>query len=118
MDQVTQQNASSAEESASASEQLTSQAEALNGMVRELQQVIGGARAITAEAQTSVSIGSERRSKVGEIPGKVTAKMNVVHKAQMHAKLAHPAGKASTGPKVVKPEEVIPLDDESKLKQF
>ncbi len=41
MDQVTQKNAATAEESAAASEQLTAQAEQLNGMVLDLTKLVG-----------------------------------------------------------------------------
>ena len=42
MDQVTQANASAAEESASAAEELTSQAENLRGIVGDLIRLVGG----------------------------------------------------------------------------
>ena len=42
MDQVTQSNAGSAEESASAAEELSAQAEELNRMVQDLQSMVGG----------------------------------------------------------------------------
>ena len=42
MDQVTQSNAASAEESASASEELSAQAEEMNRMVQELLDIVGG----------------------------------------------------------------------------
>ena len=45
LDQVTQKNASGAEESASASEEMNSQAEGMKDMVRELTAVIGGVSA-------------------------------------------------------------------------
>lgn len=44
IDKVTQSNAASAEESAAASEELNSQAVALQGIVDELQRMVGGAR--------------------------------------------------------------------------
>jgi hypothetical protein len=43
MEQVTQSNASSAEESASAAEELAAQAESLKDQVSKLRQLIGGA---------------------------------------------------------------------------
>ncbi|MEI6340017.1 MAG: hypothetical protein WCQ57_15780, partial [Verrucomicrobiota bacterium] len=45
MEQVTQSNASSAEESASAAEELAAQAETLNELVGKLRELIGGASA-------------------------------------------------------------------------
>jgi methyl-accepting chemotaxis protein len=44
MDQVTQQNAASAEESAAASEELSSQAGNLKDMVLGLQQIVSGGK--------------------------------------------------------------------------
>jgi len=112
MDQVTQQNASAAEESASASEELTSQAESLRGMVHELQQVVGGAG--VAMTTSIPARGAERRVSVeprSQLKAKTAApKISLAH---------HAAAKSSGAPKVVKPSDVIPMDDsESKLSQF
>ena len=52
MDQVTQGNAASAEESASAAEELSSQAEELNCMVGELQAIVGCASSFTGSSKT------------------------------------------------------------------
>lgn len=109
MDQVTQQNASSAEESAAAAEELSSQAESLQQTVQELQQVIGGAGS-TQLTHTAKIAGPERRTpKIG----------TTVHQKPQHAQAP---GKSAThktsGPKVARPEEVIPLDDDEKLKEF
>jgi len=60
IDQVTQQNASAAEESASSSEQLSSQAQVMKDMVHELQQLIGGANGTIATVQNK-SYGSRER---------------------------------------------------------
>ena len=102
MDQVTQQNASAAEEAAASSEELSSQADALRGIVMELQQIVdGGARAM-AEIHNRNRIGQpERRA---SLPPRTH---QMPHKT--------PPAK---GPKVVKPEDIIPFDDNEKLKDF
>jgi len=98
MDQVTQQNAASAEESASAAEELSSQAEALKGMVLELQHMVGGASHSGAVQSIAIS-GPEKRRQIG------------IHKTTDSAKGTEDGG---VGPKIIKPEEVIPFDDEEK----
>ena len=93
MDQVTQQNAANAEEGAAAAEELSSQAEALKGMVSELQSVVGGS---SLSGGSTLEIGSSR------------ARTHTVEAQERRHAL--PAQKAA-GVKVVKPEEVIPLND-------
>jgi methyl-accepting chemotaxis protein len=110
MDQVTQQNASAAEESASASEELTSQAEALRGMVNELQQVIGGSSSVATTAQPGKpGTGVERRQSMAHLD---------IKKGKGGTGLSFKTPAKAGGPKVVKPEDIIPLDDDNKLKQF
>lgn len=105
MDQVTQQNAASSEESAAAAEQLSSQAETMKAMVGELQQVIGG-------AGSKISVG--RDQKILNAPDK--------HKQLAALKqgigMQSSAGKSGKAPKVLKPDEVIPLDDKEGFKDF
>jgi methyl-accepting chemotaxis protein len=107
MDQVTQQNAASAEESASAAEELSSQAENLKEMVVDLQQIVGGAHTTMAAASVRQALkGPEKRA---QIP----------HVTQKFAKAEHKDAKAiGKGPKVLRPEEVIPLDDKEGFKDF
>ena len=52
MDQVTQSNSASAEESASAAEELDAQASSLKDMVGQLRQLVGGAAKVTAATPT------------------------------------------------------------------
>ena len=70
MDQVTQNVASNAEQSASAAEELSAQASELNGMVRQLRNLVDGAR--TQEAQASFAAdqrpGPQKR-KAARAPG-------------------------------------------------
>lgn len=95
MDQVTQQNASSAEESASSAEELSAQSENLKHVVSELQGIVGGQQeganpALAYEARNDNNLG--RRNEAIRLPKSNTA--NVL-----------------SGPKISKPEEIIPFDD-------
>lgn len=109
MDQVTQQNASAAEESASASEELASQADSLRSMVQDLQEVVRGVSNNGLVAAQSVNSLNNRRKALHH-------DIRVAH-LDTKKKVSGSAG-ASKGPKVIKPEEVIPLDDDETLKKF
>lgn len=113
LDQVTQQNASSSEESASASEELSSQAEMLKNMVLELQQFIFGAKGMAGRLAHSKTIGHERRALGGK------SRVEVAHlkdgKVVSKREVSSQEGK---GPKVLRPEEVIPFDEHEELKGF
>ena len=101
MDQVTQSNAASAEESASASEELSAQAEELNSMVQELQAIVGG---------TTIHSGSTR-----------TNARNKKSSSQYGKKASFSSSSASTNGQKSKskdPEELIPLNDEMELASF
>ncbi len=103
MDQVTQQNASAAEETASSSEELSSQAEALKGTVVELQGLVKGAAAVHLEAMSApVAVHNDRRKPVAMLAHAPQRAKNAVRRADP---------KANAEPKVVKPEDVIPLDE-------
>ena len=104
MDQVTQQNAAGAEESAAAAEELSSQAETLKGMVGELQQVVGGANAVTSSLQPHKMLKHAQPKQIASL-----------HKAGSGKPIAN---KTDKGPKVLKPEDVIPLDDKDGFKDF
>jgi methyl-accepting chemotaxis protein len=98
MERVTQQNASNAEESAAASEEMNAQAEGLRSIVTELSDIVGGSNGSNGRL-LKVS-GRDRREKrqVGSV---TRASVPVPVKAT----------RASKSGKVVKPEEVIPMDD-------
>ena len=93
LDQVTQQNAAVSEESAAAAEELSSQAENLKDMVAELQSVVGGSSAVGDQSFKTAS-APKKRTQVSHVAPKTAAK----------------AGRQE--PKVLKPKDVIPLDDE------
>ncbi|MFC1510327.1 methyl-accepting chemotaxis protein [Candidatus Omnitrophota bacterium] len=86
MDQVTQQNAATSEETAAASEELTAQADSLREMVYDLKQIVEG----RGSKRAIQSVSKERKS----------------------APTRSNARKQLEGPKVVNPEEVIPMDDD------
>ncbi len=62
MDQVTQQNAATAEESASASEEMTAQAQTLLDLVSDLESQVGGSRNDKSQ-KTQVSSPSRQLAK-------------------------------------------------------
>ena len=111
MDQVTQQNASAAEESASAAEELASQAESLRTMVRGLQEIIGRGESLSLSVKEKNIAGAERRKSL-------SARNNI--DSLTSNKNSQPEKKTakSKGPRVIKPEEVIPFDDDKALKEF
>jgi len=106
LDQVTQQNAASAEEGASAAEELSAQAEALNGMVSDLENLIEGRVGTSFSKRPAMRVSQERRQV--QVAKKASAPKSVVHRAEHN----------SSGPKVMKPEEVIPLEDDKDFKGF
>lgn len=105
MDQVTQQNAATSEESAAAAEELNSQAESMKLTVDELQRIISG-------SNSKISAG--RDQKILNAPHKPKQLAASKHGIGMQAS----AGKSGKAPKVLKPDEVIPLDDKEGFKDF
>ncbi len=101
MDQVTQSNAANSEEGASAAEELSAQAAEMMKVVDDLAALVGGGRAVSTAASTG---GAPK----GGAPHAVHAGLPAPTPRPGKALVAH--GKA--GQKVVKPEEVLPLDDE------
>lgn len=99
MDQVTQKNASASEESASAAEELSSQAESLKDMVLQLKQVVGGSNGKGHELFTQ-RITVDRRI-LGARREDVTAVLRQKNRVSEHVK-------------VTNPENVIPLEKDSK----
>ncbi|HBA84723.1 MAG TPA: methyl-accepting chemotaxis protein, partial [Verrucomicrobia bacterium] len=99
MDKVVQQNAANAEESASASEELSSQAQKLNVMVAQLMAIVGGA----GTRQAAVSHVAEKHAPI--VPSQTSHKS-----AAQKRPAAPPAGHKQMA--ALKPEEVIPLDDQ------
>lgn len=107
MDQVVQQNASSAEQAASAAEELSSQTSVMKGLIGELEKMIKGSSSELAAFERGRLAGPDRRTKLAHQNIKGVS-------AGLHAyKTRHNI----SGPKVMKPEDVIPFDDKE-MKEF
>ncbi len=112
MDKVVQQNAANAEESSSAAEELSGQAQELNAMVSDLTSIMTGQS--NAAVQKSIGSGNVRvRAHLNAAP---VENSRSGLKDKVHKMLATGGGKKGTS-KPVRPEEVIPLDDDE-LKKF
>ncbi len=90
MDNVVQQNAANAEESASASEEMNAQAEQLRDFVGELMMMVTG--------KNNQGVRAPRAVAAGFSPGK--------NKMMTH------------NPKEIRPDQVIPFDDDEDFKDF
>jgi methyl-accepting chemotaxis protein len=99
MDKVVQQNAASAEESASASEEMAAQAEEVNNIVNTLRGIIEGAKSQAAAMANRLMPQRRAAAQATRRPAALPPKK---------AELKKPAQKG----RAVKPEEVIPLDDD------
>jgi methyl-accepting chemotaxis protein len=108
MDKVVQQNAANAEESASASEELSGQAEELTSMVGELTSIVTGTTNANASSQR---LGAVKVQVAAHSSPKATIAQKPERKALKQVASATPQAKA------VRPEEVIPLDD-NELSKF
>ncbi|HOZ46086.1 MAG TPA: methyl-accepting chemotaxis protein [Candidatus Hydrogenedentes bacterium] len=104
MDQVTQSNAANSEEAASASEELSAQASELNEMVKVLSGIVGGSAARAKGVEKSVSTPQRR--------GGVHAGQTAGHRAPAKRSDKALVAYGGAGQKVVKPDQVIPLDDD------
>ena len=99
MDKVTQQNAAGAEESASASEEMNAQAEQLRDYVEDLVMLVTGKRELKGQtmghAPAAGKLSAPARAKTGLAPKKL-------------------------GParQEVRPDQVIPFDEEDDFKDF
>ncbi len=104
MDKVVQQNAATAEESASASQEMTGQTTRMTQWVQELLTVIGtDKRQLASNFQlTSGSASSQQQIASGKRPP---------------VRLGHAAVRHSAKSKEVRPEQLIPFDDDE-LKHF
>jgi methyl-accepting chemotaxis protein len=114
MENVTQQNATTAEESASASEELNAQAEGMRTIVRELSQIVNGIKSVLKDENLNAGYGANHPSLHSNQAFKAigTSGQNSVHQESIdHNTLL--TDKAKT--KVVSPEEVIPLEKDPHL---
>lgn len=109
MDQVTQQkNSAYSEETASSSEELSAQAENLKDIVTTLVEIVGGSNDRGAESSLK---SSKRKATVKK--ERVAGKVHNIH----HTKETAPAKRPAVTTEVVKPNEVIPMD-ENEFKEF
>ncbi|MDT8318613.1 MAG: methyl-accepting chemotaxis protein [bacterium] len=110
MDQVTQQNSAFSEETASASEELSSQAESLKDLVDRLSEIIGGAGTVgqTSSIHRTTAVKHAAPKQAGHV-------QQAVHGLLAKGKQTAPTRK--TGANVVKPNEIIPMDDDE-FKEF
>ena len=99
MDKVVQQNAANAEESASASEEMSAQAETLKDYVGELVALVSGQKEVSSKR----SVGSSR---IKTLSAKPVSAMK--------------PGMKTLSPKTneVKPDQVIPFDDDDDFEDF
>jgi len=128
MDQVTQSNAANSEESASAAEELSAQAEEMQRMVRDLVAMVGGANGKhTVLANRTLSGVQIQHAAATSGPvarlGAPQKRLQKRSEAQAHGNAGHAGARleqrraevpvhAGGGHTVVRPEEIIPLNDE------
>ena len=100
VDNLTQKNAANAEESASASEEMNAQAEQMKGFVQELIRVVSGTA--NGKAGNSMLKGARKR-------------LNIIKLIENSAnsKKSHGTNMVVVGPKEVRPEQVIPMDNDN-----
>ncbi len=112
MDKVTQTNAANAEESASASEELNAQAEQLKSLVAELVVLVQGAGQEVA-SHTRLAPVVKSAPVRARIASTSTAK-HISHRPSSAA----PVKPVKSGPNLVKPNQVIPFDDDDDFEDF
>jgi methyl-accepting chemotaxis protein len=120
MDRVTQSNAANAEESASASEELSGQARELKDMVRLLVNIAGGTNG-RGDRQIAIAraAGKHERMVLGTngdekgILDTVSGMFHPVTGTQERERAAAGSRCVETAP--LKPEEVVPMDDDESL---
>ena len=108
MDTVVQQNAANAEESASASEELNTQAMQMKEFVADMITAVQGSNAAGSVSLSGMGGGmgtahSRRPSRAGK---------------KSHALSGKSGATAAPGARVVRPEQVIPMDDDDTFKDF
>ncbi|MBF0121478.1 MAG: chemotaxis protein [Desulfobacterales bacterium] len=112
MDKITQQNAASAEESATASQQMKIQSEHLNTFIEELIHLVGGNVRCKKEEDIEVEEDDDEYEDFYVKNKKIIskAKEQPVNKNRPSCQKKQPL--IGTGSKEVKPEKVIPFDDD------
>ncbi len=122
MDKVTQTNAANAEESASAAEELNAQAEQLRGLVNELVKIVRGNDSATMEVHLRPHLTHGKPAALhAPAAHKNLITSHVSHgqpASAMRKKLPATAEAGKGGANVVKPNQVIPLDDDDDFNDF
>ena len=106
LDQVTQGNAANAEESASASEELSAQARELEDTVNVLASIVGGHQGNGTGPQAAAISAAPKRT-AAALPGAKKTHAIAVPTAPKKSDRGNHGGAG----RIVKPEQVIPLDD-------
>ena len=110
MDKVTQTNAANAEESASASEELSAQASQLKSLVGELNAIVTGTKnTVHNNFHTNISRNDS------------THKLSKLLSSTASKKTSSSSGvksKSNDGKNLVKPHELIPLDEDDDFEDF
>ncbi len=110
MEQVTQQNAANAEESASASEELSAQAESMKEIVSQLNMLVTGKDEIITTHKATSGINYKNKINTFSSTAQQTKRgLSSGSTNNLVAKKKSPV-KAT---KIVNPEDVIPLDDDT-----
>lgn len=112
MEQVVQENAANAEESASAAEELSAQSENLKGIVNQLIQLVNGSKN-GIDNENSLGKNLKDTSKEKASNAKTLALKDSKTKSLKAKGSSNVSERAPRGTKVVKPEEVIPLEEDS-----
>lgn len=108
MDQVVQQTAASAEESAAAAEQLSAQAQQLRHNVRQLLLMVGGVKDVVHKGKMI-----EAKDKTVEKPSKLMpSSKKLTDRKPQKEQGEKPKQTQRKESKEVRPEEIIPLDDD------
>ncbi len=113
MEQVIQQNASTAEESASASEELNAQAETLEETVIQLSQIVYGSHAERMLDQYQKSNRKKRSSRAAVQTTRKSLDSGKKTSNERSYKMMPKENPGNKNTHVVKPEDVIPLDQDS-----
>ncbi len=127
MDKVTQQNAANAEQSASASEELNAQADQLQSVVEDLASLVGGARTGNGHGHGPSRLQPPKQTQkrtqrlTGGTGGHKQQQKTSGGQRQQHSGQGQgDEGRelATAGARVVKPNDVIPLDEDDDFKEF
>ena len=113
---VTQQNAANSEESASAAEELNSQAQELRGMINEfkLSKREWAAPHFKKEVSKKESLKAGRLVEKTQVAGKGDGRDSGVHVVRDNGSKMEERKNGNN----VKPEDIIPLDEDEKHKDF